>query len=135
MAQIIWGPTLETGIKVIDEQHRHWTELFNALDLAQKQGRGGEVLGPTLEKLLEYTFLHFRTEEGLMKSSDYDELKTHKREHRVFTDQVEIFRDKHTAGFLDISPSVVDFLRSWLILHITASDRGYIPYMQDAGIE
>jgi hemerythrin len=134
MAMITWGPQLELGFKTIDEQHRNWTEIFNELDRAQRSGRGAEVLGPVLDKLLDYTFLHFKTEEGLMSSAGYEELSTHEREHRVFADQIMIFRDKQAAGFMNVTPAVVDFLRSWLILHITASDRGYITCLKEAGV-
>ncbi len=134
MARINWGPQLELGFKTIDEQHRSWTEIFNALDKAQREGRDNEVLGKTLDRLLEYSFLHFKTEEGLMRSADYDDLETHEREHRVFSDQIAIFRDKHAAGSLSVTPAVVEFLRSWLVLHITASDRGYITALREAGI-
>lgn len=134
MASITWGPQLELGFKTIDEQHRSWTNIFNALDKAQRDGRDSDVLGQVLDRLLDYSFLHFKTEEGLMKEAGYEDLATHEREHRVFADQIAIFRDKHSAGSLSVTPAVVEFLRSWLILHITASDRGYITALRDAGI-
>jgi hemerythrin len=49
MALVTWGPSLEVGIQLIDSQHKRLVDLINQLDDAQKQGRGNEVIGETLE--------------------------------------------------------------------------------------
>lgn len=137
MAAIAWAKRLDTGIATIDKQHRRWVELYNELDAAVEQGRERDALRRTLEALVEYSGYHFRTEESLMKQANYDqeEFDLHVREHRVFTDQIAIYRDRELAGSQRLTPEVVAYLRDWLVTHIKASDRGYITSLQNAGIE
>ena len=134
MAAIDWTARLETGIETIDKQHRRWVGMYNDLDSAVQEGREQQALGEVLEALVEYSSYHFRTEEALMEHAEYDaeELELHRREHRVFTDQIVLYRDRTAAGFQRVTPEVVAYLRDWLVTHITATDRGYIRAIKDA---
>ncbi len=136
MPAITWDQKLEVGIEVVDKQHRRWIGLFNDLIAALEAGNEEKVVRETVESLLEYTNYHFKTEEALMERAGYDEVELgfHRREHRVFTDQIVIFRDRLAYGFQKVTPEVVDYMRGWLVTHVTATDRGYITSIQDAGI-
>ncbi len=135
MALIQWGPSLEVGIEIIDVQHRRLVDLMNELNEAMTQERGGESMGGILKGLVDYTHTHFRTEENLLERYDYDELDLHRREHRIFTDQIEIYQDRFTAGFMNMSNDVMEYMRGWLLTHITCSDRGYISTLKNAGVQ
>ena len=136
MPAIDWGPSLETGIDIIDQQHQRWVGIYNALDLARKEGREEEALRKGLGELVEYTQYHFRAEEALMRKASYDEeeLSIHAQEHRIFTDQIVMFADRIAAGFTKFTPEVIAYLREWLVTHITATDRGYIRAVKDADL-
>jgi hemerythrin-like metal-binding protein len=134
MALITWVPSLEIGIGIIDSQHRSLVDLINQLDKAQEEGRGNEVVGETLEGLINYTHTHFRTEEELLKQHSYEDFDLHCREHRIFTDQIEIYRDRCNAGSLRISSNVMAYMRSWLLTHIGSSDRAYTGTLKNAGV-
>ncbi len=134
MALITWGPKLEIGIGIIDSQHRRLVDLINKLDEATEKGRGSDVVGETLEGLIDYTHTHFRTEQELLKEHNYEDYDLHCREHRIFTDQIEIYRDRLDAGSLRISSNVMAYMRGWLLTHIGSSDRAYIRTLKDAGV-
>jgi len=134
MALITWGPALEIGIGIIDSQHQRWVGLINRLDEEIERGRGGAVVGETLKALIDYTHTHFRTEEDLLKEHSYEDYALHCREHRIFTDQIEIYQDRFDAGSLRISGDLMEYLRGWLLTHITSSDRAYIQTLKDAGV-
>jgi hemerythrin-like metal-binding protein len=134
MALITWGPTLEVGIGIIDSQHRRLVDLINQLDTAQEEGRGNEVVGETLKGLIDYTHTHFRTEEELLEKHSYEDYDLHLREHKIFTDQIEIYLDRFNAGSLRISGNVMAYMRSWLLTHIGSSDRAYTRTLKDAGV-
>ena len=135
MALITWGPKLEIGIGIIDSQHQRLVGMINKLNDAIEEGRGGELVGSTLDGLIEYTHTHFRTEEELLKENGYEEYDLHCREHRIFTDQIEIYRDRLDAGSLRISKDVMGYMRGWLLTHIGSSDRAYIGTLKNAGVE
>ena len=135
MALITWGPKLEVGIGIIDSQHRRLVGLINQLDEAIEKGRANDVVDETLKGLIDYTHTHFRTEEELLKEHDYEDYTLHCREHRIFTDQIEIYRDRLDAGSLRISSDVMGYMRGWLLTHIGSSDRAYLRTLKDAGVE
>ncbi len=137
MAAIVWDDQLATGIETIDKQHRRWVELYNELDAAVVAGHGEDQLAETLAALIDYSQYHFRTEEALMRQNTYDqeEYDLHIREHRVFTDQMVIYRDRNLVGFQRLTPEVIGYMRGWLVSHITATDRGYITTLKEGGVE
>ena len=135
MPLITWGPKLEIGIGIIDSQHRRLVNLINQLDEAMEEGRSNEVVGKTLKGLVDYTHTHFDTEQELLKEHDYEDYALHCREHRIFTDQIEIYQDRLDAGSLRISSDVMEYMRGWLLTHIGSSDRAYIRTLKDAGVE
>jgi hemerythrin-like metal-binding protein len=135
MPLITWGPKLEIGIGIIDSQHRRLVDLINQLDEAITAGRGSDVVAETLKGLIDYTHTHFRTEQELLKEHNYEDYALHCREHRIFTDQIEIYRDRLDAGSLRISSDVMGYMRGWLLTHIGSSDRAYLRTLKDAGVE
>jgi len=135
MQLITWGPKLEIGIGIIDSQHKRLVDLINKLDEATKEGRAAETVGETLKGLIDYTHTHFRTEQELLKEHNYEDYTLHCREHRIFTDQIEIYRDRLDAGSLRLSDDVMGYMRGWLLTHIGSSDRAYIRTLKDAGVE
>lgn len=134
MADIIWSPELETGFRTIDKQHQHWVGLFNDLRHAVRDGRGPEVIGGTLDALLDYSLSHFRTEEGLMRTHGFEGIKQHISQHKVFTDQVRNYKERVELEQWTLTFEVMDYMSEWLIEHITSSDRDYIPDLQEGGV-
>ena len=134
MPLITWGPKLEVGIGIIDSQHKRLVDLINKLDEATKEGRAAETVGETLKGLIDYTHTHFTTEQELLKEHNYEDYTLHCREHRIFTDQIEIYRDRLDAGSLRISKDVMGYMRGWLLTHIGSSDRAYTGTLKNAGV-
>ena len=107
MAIITWGPTLETGIKIIDEQHKVLVDLINQLHDAMTGGRGPEVMHETFDELRKYTQIHFTAEQELMKEHGYEDYVEHCHEHRVFVDQMAMDRDAFDAGTKSVDQKVL----------------------------
>jgi len=135
MALITWGPQLETGIAAIDAQHKRLVDIINRLNEALEANRRDEVMGEIFDELVTYTETHFTYEESLLTKHDYEDLENHKKEHRAFTDQIKMDRDNFKAGVWEFERGFLDFLRNWLVTHIQATDRGYLPTLQEAGVE
>jgi hemerythrin-like metal-binding protein len=134
MTAITWGPQLETGIGIVDKQHKHWVDLFNALAASTEGDRKEEAILETLDALLDYSHSHFRTEEALMTRASYEGLEEHRAAHKVFTDQIQIFRDRVELHEWTLSLEVLEYMRGWLVEHVTATDREYVPVLNAAGV-
>lgn len=58
MEKIIWKKEYETGVVLVDKQHRNLVDLINNLHEAHAQTKEKEVLRETIIKLVDYTKYH-----------------------------------------------------------------------------
>jgi hemerythrin len=135
MALIVWGPTLQVGIKIIDQQHKGLIDLINRLNEAMAAGKGKTVLGEILQELIRYTQTHFATEERLMSEHPYESAPTHKAEHSKFMKTVGAFKSDFESGNAAISVTVLNFLCDWLKDHIQHSDKKFGRALASSGVK
>ena len=124
MEIIQWRPTLETGIDVIDQQHKRIVDYINALRIAQVKGDRGAV-AKTIDDVIDYTQSHFGFEEALMEDAGYPPLNAHKRVHELFIRRVAVLHQRFKSGE-DIAQDLHNVLARWLITHIQTEDRHYV---------
>ncbi len=134
MAYFTWDDSFKVGVREIDEQHHGLVELVNELHEAMKIGKGQIVLETTLNKLIEYTLLHFKTEEKYFQKFGYPEAASHKQEHADFVQKVSEFKVGFDKGTLLITLDILDFLSKWLNVHIKGTDKKYGPYFNQHGL-
>ncbi|RJG40331.1 bacteriohemerythrin [Motilimonas pumila] len=129
MAKFIWHVSLNTGIDVIDEQHRrimlHINDLHQAVETADQS-----AIGNVLDELVDYTLSHFAFEEGLMAQANYPMLEPHKQVHQQFINKVENFKLRFLQGE-DVSQELLTMLHRWLINHIQNEDADYVKSVND----
>ncbi len=124
MAYMHWTEDLETGIHVIDDQHKRIISYINELDHASQTGSAADVQH-VLEGLLDYTVTHFEFEEELQEKAGYPFLKAHKRVHEIFMKRIAAFRERANHGE-NIIPELLSMLKVWLSSHIKGDDRDYV---------
>lgn len=125
-----WEGRYELGIEEIDEQHKRMVGMINSLHEGMSKGRGREKVGGILIGLMDYSLVHFRTEEGLMERNGYPRLGEHRAEHTAFMDRVGELSERHDSGELFVSVELNDFMKAWLSSHILSSDREYVPFLK-----
>jgi hemerythrin len=124
MAYMQWTEDLETGIQVIDDQHKRIIGYINELHHASETGNSAEVQ-EVLEGLLDYTITHFQFEEELQAKAGYPFLKAHQRVHEIFMKRIAAFRERADKGE-NIIPELLSMLKVWLSSHIKGDDRDYV---------
>lgn len=124
MAYMQWTDDLETGIQVIDEQHKRIVEYINELHQASETGDKKRVQ-QVLEGLLDYTITHFQFEEQLQEKANYPFLRAHQRVHEIFMKRIAAFRERAEKGE-NIIPELLSMLKVWLSSHIKGDDRDYV---------
>ncbi|MDO8991298.1 MAG: bacteriohemerythrin [Sideroxyarcus sp.] len=123
----IWDNKFNTGVDVVDEQHRKLVDLINRLGAINAHLASTEELGAILTELANYTVYHFNTEEDLMKQYAVDAAHqaTHIKAHQHFTAQVMVAA-KILLGSNDVNNQLVapllKYLTNWLVQHILGSD-------------
>lgn len=124
MNRIEWQDDLDTGIEVIDRQHRRMVAMANAVCEAQERGDRAAI-GDVLEGLIDYTLSHFTFEEALMEDAGYAFADAHKRVHEVYAGRIEDYRRRFRAGE-DVAEELRAMLLGWLFQHIRHDDWAYV---------
>lgn len=125
MEKLFWDEKYETGIDVIDFQHRILLERTNDLiDLVNKNEIEDNMF-PILIFLEDYTHYHFDTEEQFFDSFDYINKEKHLEEHREFIKKIIEFKEQYAKGTVKIDKDLLDYLLNWLISHILDTDMNF----------
>jgi hemerythrin-like metal-binding protein len=126
-----WNPRYSVQIDSIDAQHQTLFQLAEELHTAMSAGRGKSALSRSLDRLVQYTMVHFAHEERLMRLHDYPGLAAHKTQHEALTQQVQQFQADFNAGRTTMTVQLMIFLRDWLTAHIAGSDQKYAPFLKE----
>lgn len=123
MLFFVWERSLETGIDVIDSQHRRIVDYINQLYTAISQKRRDDI-EPVLDALIDYTVTHFAFEEDLMRRAGYKHIDGHTAVHLAFRNRIMDYKQRFVAGE-DVAKKLLSDLRVWLTNHIKREDGDY----------
>jgi hemerythrin-like metal-binding protein len=125
-----WTPDLETGIDLIDDQHRMLCSYINSLYRATLRTSPGTEILDIVNSLRDYTATHFSTEEQYFSHSTYPDTAKHKEVHKNFVAKVVEVEKNLKAGKAKVGNDLLEFLKSWLLQHIRRTDHEYAPYVK-----
>ena len=130
MTFVQFSEELHLGHAVIDAQHASLFDTENQLHDDMLAGNSRQQLARVLAFLRSYTVEHFATEEAFMAETGYPGMALHKAQHDDLVRQVQELEEKHTAGSLTLSITVMVFLRDWLAQHISVDDRKLAQHLE-----
>lgn len=130
-----WRKEYETGIKIIDGQHKELFKIGNeSYDLLKNDliiDKYDKVL-EILNKLLDYCEYHFSTEEKYLLDIGYKKFLSHKVQHEEF------IKDLKNANLSKIDKNqdeyimkVLEFFMKWISGHILSTDMDYVKYKKN----
>ena len=128
---IVWQPSYNLGIPIIDEQHRGIVTTINSLHFGMQNNYVRNMLSPITEMMYDYTRIHFLVEESFLVKIDFPNAKKHHALHD------ELSAKLNSAGHrsvLDHDPyEFMDFLKDWWISHICHEDLLFRNYYSAMG--
>ena len=127
-----WNVRFSLHVDEIDREHQELFRLAGELYAAMKIGQGKVKLARSLDRLVEYTRVHFRHEEKLMQSTGYPDSYSHKAEHDALTREVLRFQGDFVTGRAAVTAQVMQFLSGWLERHIGDSDAALAQHLTAA---
>lgn len=133
MPIIAWKPIYETGIVALDKEHQGLLAQVNKLYEAVRDKREDEVLGDVLAMLEEYTENHFQHEERLMAEYRFPGLAEHQAVHQELRDAVQKLKMRAPVATQELARELLQFLRVWVLEHITEVDKKYGAYLESRG--
>ena len=128
-----WSEELSVGIEEIDAQHTVLVELINEMHDAIKDNRDNDLASSVLDKLSEYTSIHFAREERLMRSLHYPGYQEHQEQHQQLVRHIAEMKQAVTSGKTAAGVVPADVLKTWLSTHIVEQDTRYSSFFLTAG--
>ena len=134
MALLTWNQAGTVGVRAMDDQHGILMDTMNELRLAAVRGSGREQISEVLDRLIEFTRMHFWSEEQLMEQSGFPGLADHRAEHHSMLAQM--MQAAHRVQYGEAVPmrQLLCSLRSGYIEHIEGPDRQYGPWLNEHGV-
>eukprot|EP01029_Cantina_marsupialis_P010345 TRINITY_DN2352_c0_g1_i2.p1 TRINITY_DN2352_c0_g1~~TRINITY_DN2352_c0_g1_i2.p1 ORF type:complete len:173 (+),score=37.46 TRINITY_DN2352_c0_g1_i2:64-582(+) len=124
LKQSSWISDFEVGIEIVDQQHQMLFQLIAAVKLLKDSNKSSKAVKMVLEELNDYTITHFRDEEALFDAEGWPGAAKHKQTHEFFCAKIsEIIEDFSKKGVSVLNDEFLDFLTSWLRVHVTKDDR------------
>lgn len=126
---IVWNKDFETGIDILDEQHRGLVSLINSFFFhrADTEDDISRVLVPTAEMLKAYVTINCATVEMLMREAGYPHLDKYRKIHSDRIHELEI-TDRRLRARRD-AQGLLAYLRENWTKTIKANKEDYIPFL------
>lgn len=136
MPLMTWTEEMSVKVKVLDDDHKTLIDMLNELNDGIETSRARASLEGVIEKLSNYTRVHFAREERLFAQTGYAEGAAHKAEHTLLARRVMNLQARFEAGqSREVGIETMAFLKSWLTDHIMGSDQKYGPHLNAKGIK
>ena len=133
MTVLTWSHTCSVGVRAMDDQHGILMDAMNELRLAVVHGSGREQVSQLLDQFIEFTRMHFASEERLMEQTGFPGLIEHRAKHQCLLAQVLQSAHRLQYGEGVEMGSLLDFLRDWYVEHISGDDQQYGPWLNGRG--
>jgi hemerythrin len=125
----IENSTESYGIASMDREHSGQLSLLNDLKAAVRSGADDSVVYALLNELVEHTDLHFLSEQLAMKLHAYEGYESHLLEHQRLLVEVQNLKRSLATGTVTDKQSLMEALRSWLLVHIQTADKALAEYL------
>jgi hemerythrin len=113
----------------MEREHASQLSLLADLKLAVRGGAPDSLVYDLLNKLVEHTDLHFLSEQLAMKLHAYEASESHFLEHQQLLLEVQNLKSGLATGTATDKNSLIEALRSWLIVHIQTADKALAEYL------
>lgn len=131
MPYFTWQREFETGVAAVDQQHKNLVEMVNRLHDAVEDGLDNNAIQDTLNRLVDYTRIHFADEEALMARVDDLDTTAHIRQHQAFINELTDMMIKYGETGALTGEQLTAFLKGWLQEHFLHDDKEMIQAYTD----
>jgi hemerythrin len=118
----------------MDDQHGILMDSMNELRQALDRGCGREQASELLDRLIEFTRMHFWSEEQLMEQTGFPGLAAHRAEHHTILAQFLQSAHRIQYGAAGDLRPVLGILGDWFTQHIEGQDQEYGPWLNERGV-
>ena len=134
MTLLTWSHECIVGVQAMDDQHGILMDTLNELRTSLLHGTSRRDVSLQLERLIEFTRMHFESEDQLLRQQGYPGADEHRTEHqnllkRLYTALEQVNGDEpvHLS-------SLLEFLPSWYLEHVEKLDQPYGTWLNERGV-
>jgi hemerythrin len=121
---------VRVGEKTIDAEHDLQMQLLDSLSAAMQKGGELSPMKYILEQFIEFSDMHFLSEQLVMRLHGYPGYEPHLEEHTRLMKKVREIRANLLQGESQPNVKLVQELRDWLIEHIAIEDAAFGSYLK-----
>jgi len=118
------------GEKSIDAEHDLQMQLLDSLSQAIQRGGDLSPMKYILEQFIEFSDMHFLSEQLVMRLHGYPGYEPHLEEHTRLMKKVREIRTNLMRGEKQPSLALVQELREWLVQHIATEDVAFGSFLK-----
>ncbi|WKT84356.1 MULTISPECIES: hemerythrin family protein [unclassified Thermosynechococcus] len=125
MQRFAWTEQLQTGVPMIDIQHKELVCAVNDLADAIEQGRGSAAIKQLIAFMKYYAEWHFGNEESCAEKYQCPLAEVNRCAHKQFIEMIEELQQQYRNSQADaaIATQIHGKLADWLVNHIMKIDK------------
>ena len=124
-----------TSVEKVELHHRVQLGLLKALEVQLEGDLHAPPARETMQRLLDFTRVHFQAEELLMRLHRYPQQAPHAAAHARLLAEAIAVGHAHGAGEGATARDALGRLRSWILDHVRGMDAALDEWCTRTGIE
>lgn len=124
---------VKVGDRTIDAEHELQMQLLDSLTRTLEQGADFASSKHVLEQFIEFSDMHFLSEQLVMRLHSYPAYEPHLEQHTRLMKKVREIRENVLRGEKAPSIQLIHELRDWLLTHIATEDAAFGEYLKKEG--
>lgn len=134
MTLLLWSHECIVGVQAMDDQHGILMDTLNELRLMLLRGATQRDVCLHLQRLIEFTQMHFQCEEQLLRQESFPAVNEHRAAHRHLLSRLyAALEDANRDGIVDLN-TLLEFLPSWYTEHVEILDQPYGAWLNNRGV-
>ena len=126
--------TITSGFRGLDGEHHVQIELLTTFRSAVAEGRPRSEVDEILDRLIDFTKVHFNSEQLLMRLYQYPTYQQHNDDHDDTIESLQALRHTYLAGERELACTTADELAEKLLAHICTADRALGSFLVRLGV-
>ncbi|MFY9853940.1 MAG: bacteriohemerythrin [Terracidiphilus sp.] len=135
MALLSLNQVGSVGVRAMDDQHGILMDTMVELRQAVVHGEAREQISEVLERLIEFTRMHFSSEEQLLEQYEFPGIAVHRAAHQRILFQILQSSHRVQHGEQIQMRSLLSTLRESYTEHIEYMDQEYGPWLNERGVD
>ncbi|MGA2299388.1 MAG: hemerythrin family protein [Candidatus Acidiferrum sp.] len=131
MNETLHAAPVKIGEKSIDTEHDLQMQMLDSLSEALQKGGDFSPSRYILEQFIEFSDMHFLSEQLVMRLHSYPGYETHLEAHTRLMKKVRKIRESVFRGENAPSLELVEELRDWLLNHVASEDVAFGEFLRE----